>query len=200
MINFDGLKDSTPLIKFKNFYKKAIKANQAYIEAASISTINSIDGFPDSRLVNIKYVRNNNFIFFSNYDSVKGKDISNNNKSSCVFFWDSINVQIRIKGKIKKCTSKFSDKHFSLRTYEKNVLASSSSQSKIIENYDLVKQKYQNFYDKHNGKILSRPKFWGGYEFQPEYYEFWEGNKNRINKREAYIYKNASWSSFFLEP
>lgn len=200
MIDFDSHKDSPPLVKFKNFYKKAIKANQAYIEAASISTINSVDGYPDTRLVNIKYVKNNNFIFFSNYESVKGKDISNNNKSSCVFFWDSINVQIRIKGKIQKCTSKFSDTHFNTRTYEKNVLASSSSQSKIINNYDLVMQKYQSFYNKYYGKTLSRPKFWGGYEFKPEYYEFWEGNKNRINQRQAYICKDAVWSSYFLEP
>lgn len=200
MIKIDSKYLSPPIIKFKSLYDQALGLNQNQIEAASICTINKQDGFPESRYVNIKYIKNNNFIFFTNYLSNKGRDIKSNNKCSCLFFWDSINVQIRIKGIINKTDKAFSDNHFKNRSYEKNILSISSSQSQLIHSYDAVKSKYKKIFNENFGKNLKRPNFWGGYQLIPNYFEFWLGDENRINKREVFKLNKGKWEKHFLEP
>lgn len=200
MIDIDLQNISDPISKFNTLYNKALSSNQGHIEAANISTINEYDGYPDSRFVNIKCIKNNKFIFFSNYASSKGRDLKANNKSSATFFWDTINTQIRIKGKITKTSKVISDTHFNSRSFDKNILAISSNQSKTIMSYSDVKRQYMKVYDKLEGQILKRPAYWGGYELNPFYFEFWEGDDSRINKRKAFTLVDQIWESSYLEP
>ena len=116
MINLENITEDEPYVCFRDLYYNAITYSQKNIEAAAISTV-SIDKKPSSRFVNIKYV-NDKFIFFSNYNSQKGNDLDNNNNASLLFFWNAINVQIRIEGSVHKTTSVFSDKHFDVLTKE----------------------------------------------------------------------------------
>ena len=103
-----------------------------------------------------------------------------------------------MKGNIKKTSKAFSDKYFENRNAKKNALSISSNQSKKIESYEMVKKKYQETIDKED--LFKRPAYWGGYEFSPYYFEFWEGHPSRLNKREIFLIKNNNVSKHFLEP
>ena len=120
------------------------------------------------------------------------------NQVSAVIFWPKINVQIRMKATIKKTLKSFSDKHFKNRQESKNALAISSDQSQPIESYELVESKYTSVLEKNNNTV--RPSYWGGYEFTPYYFEFWEGQENRVNRRQVYTLNKDVWNKLFIQP
>ena len=192
------IQNCEPYAKFYNFYDKAIKSNQDFIEAINISSFDNQLKEVNSRFVNLKYIDGSEWIFFSNYNSPKANDFINHAQISAVIFWDSINTQIRIKANIKKSNNDLSDEHFFSRSKEKNALAVSSNQSVKIDSYESVKKKYQNILKKE--KFINRPKFWGGYSFTPYYFEFWEGDASRVNIRNEYSNINDNWTHSILEP
>ena len=199
MIKFRNLDTSAPYKRFKYFYDAALLEDQKNIEAISISSFNSTKNEVESRYVNLKYIDKNEWIFFSNYESLKAKNFEQNNQISALFFWNKINVQIRMKAFIKKASRNISDKHFLIRSDEKNALSISSDQSKKIKSYDEVVKRYQATFAKKS--ILNkRPESWGGFSFTPYYFEFWEGEKFRLNKRNIYEKKRDNWQHFLLQP
>ena len=201
MIEFKVTKNHTsePMEKIEELYNKAILKNRILPQAVCISSIDLEKNFVDSRFVNLKYVKDKDFIFFSNYLSRKGLQFkkSPNMDVTMVIFWNSIDVQIRIRGAVKKISASESDKHFSKRTQEKNALSISSNQSSVIESYEIVKSKYNKILKEGN---LQRPEYWGGYKLTASYFEFWKGSKNRLNKREVYELSNSKTKKYFLEP
>lgn len=199
MIKFININKSIPYKKFINLYEKALNNNQRSIEAVSISSFNKSSNEVESRFVNLKYIKNEEWIFFSNYNSQKAKNFKDHDQISALFYWRSINIQIRIKAKIFKTSTYFSDEHFLSRSNEKNALATSSNQSDIIGSYEEVISKYSNILNKYD-QNMPRPDYWGGYSFIPYYFEFWEGHDSRLNKREAFKKKSGTWTSIFLEP
>ncbi len=198
MIKFINNNKTKPYLKFQDLYKKALSANQNSIEAIAISSYDSNKKEVDSRFVNLKIVDNEKFIFFSNYCSPKSVQFNSFNQISVLIFWESLNIQIRLKAKIKKLDTKFNDLYFSKRDKSKNALAISSNQSKIISSYNEVTEKYEQILKKNNLSI--RPDYWGGFEFTPYSFEFWKGHESRINKREIYILEDCSWKKHYLEP
>lgn len=198
MINIKNIEKSEPYKLFMNKYKKAIENNQKYIEAAVISSFDKKNNEVDCRFVNIKYIENNEWTFFSNYQSPKAKQFKNHNQISVAFFWNSLNIQIRMKSIVYKSSEHFSDSHFNGREKNKNALAISSMQSSQIEKYEDVLEKYNEILQSNEN--LERPNYWGGYTFKPYYFEFWEGHDSRINKREAFELKESSWRRFILQP
>ena len=199
MIIFENILSIEPFSFFEDLYKNATHASQQHIEAAVVSTI-SEENKPSSRIVNIKYLIKDTFIFFSNYESNKAKDISYNPKASVLFFWDKIETQIRIEGKIGMTDSNFSDKHFNKRLYDKNITAIISKQSSENKGYEDLVKRYEDAYNEYKELVLERPKNWGGYKFIPDSFEFWFGNKSRINERIKYIKKLDGWEKQDLDP
>ena len=199
MINFINISNDEPYQRFISYYNLAKKNQQNIIEAISINSFSKTSNEVNSRYVNLKYIKENEWIFFSNYDSPKSKEFMQHDQICATFFWDSINTQIRIKAKISKSSSKFSDIHYANRNVEKNILAHSSEQSKIISSYKDVEKKY-NLIKSQKDKIKSRPKNWGGFSFYPYYFEFWEGHASRLNKRECFLLLDKEWKKNFLEP
>ena len=197
MIELIDLNNSEPYSIFEDLYKKAVIKKQKHIEAIAISSFDNKVNSPDSRFVNLKYVINDEWIFFSNYESPKAYQFSENSNISCLFFWNEINAQIRIKAKIRKTKASISDEHFSNRNQQKNALAISSRQSREIESYIKVKENFETTLNSHD--LMKRPSFWGGFSFTPNYFEFWEGHESRLNKRETYEYKNDEWVHGFLQ-
>ena len=150
------------------------------------------------RFVNLKYIIGDEWIFFSNYKSPKAKDFESHDQISALIFWESINIQIRLKAKIFKSSKKISDDHFMKRSKEKNSLAISSSQSQIISSYEDVKEKYFDVFKSKDP--LTRPSYWGGYSFSPYEIEFWKGSEFRLNKRDLFTKNNGIWIHQILEP
>jgi len=198
MIQFNNLNHETPYLLFKEKYDAAANAGQKGIEAISISSYNKETSEIDSRYVNLKFITNDEFIFFSNYDSPKASSFNSHDQIAALVYWPSINVQIRMKAKIKKTSNEFNQKYFFDRSEEKNALAISSNQSKPINSYNQVKENYNT--SLKNDDLKKCPEFWGGYSFVPYYFEFWEGHESRLNKREVYEKSDDSWKHIILQP
>ena len=198
MIKFINICQEKPYLLLKEKYDEAINANQKGIEAISISSYNKEIGEVDSRYVNLKFITNDEFIFFSNYDSPKASAFDSHNQIAALVYWPSINAQIRMKAQIKKTSNEYNQNYFFDRSEEKNALAISSNQSKPIDSYNQVKENYNK--SLKNDDLKKCPEFWGGYSFTPYYFEFWEGHESRLNKREAYEKSDDSWNHLILQP
>lgn len=198
MIEIIDISKDTPYKIFESFYNKATENNQQAIDAICISSYDPEINQSDARFVNLKYIINDEWTFFSNYNSPKSKQFSLSNKISATFYWNSIEAQIRIKAKIRRTDPAFSDKHFLSRNRDKNAIAISSNQSKQIDSYETVVANYNSILQ--TDKELSRPEYWGGFTFIPFYFEFWQGHKNRANKRMLYELMNGSWQTATLQP
>ena len=198
MIKFDNLSNETPYRMFKEKYEDSLKANQKIIEAICISSFSSIDNEVNARFVNLKFVKDKEFIFFSNYESPKSQDFISHNQITALIYWNSTNVQIRMKAKIKQTSKKFNMEYFAKRDRRKNALALSSSQSNKIASYEDVSKNYEK--SLREGNLEQCPEYWGGYSFIPYYFEFWEGHESRLNRREVYEIKNDEWNHYILQP
>ncbi len=198
MINFINNSSEIPYIKFKEKYDEAVIANQKLIEAMSIASFSAEKNEVDSRFVNLKIIDDKEFIFFTNYNSPKSIQIKSHDQISIAIYWQSINVQIRMKSLIRKSSPEFNNKYFSERSLEKNALAISSNQSKKIDSYNSVKENYK--YTLTNNDLKKCPDYWGGYTFAPYYFEFWEGHGSRLNKRDVYELLDSNWENYILEP
>ena len=199
MIEIIKKNNTEPYLKFYKLLDKAIKHNQKPHDAISISSYDHLNKQVNSRFVNLKYIDNENWSFFSNYDGQKARDFKTHNQITALIYWNEIDVQIRMKAKIKVSSKTFSDEHFKKRSIEKNALAISSKQSKKISSYDDVKKNYQKILNSGTN-MLERPSYWGGFTFTPFYFEFWSGDLSRINKREVFEKKDILWEKYFLQP
>ena len=198
MIKFNNLNQEIPYQLLKKKYDEAIDTGQKGIEAISISSFNKEINEVGSRYVNLKFIMNDELIFFSNYESPKAAAFNSHNQIAALIYWSSINVQIRMKAKIKKTSDEFNQKYFFNRSEEKNALAISSNQSKIIDSFDAVQVNFKK--SLRNDNLKECPKYWGGYSFKPYEIEFWEGNEFRLNKRNLYTKDNTIWNHFIIEP
>ena len=198
MIDFIKLDNSKPYQTFHDYYNKAIQQNQSSIEAVVISSFNRDINEVNSRFVNLKFIKEKEWIFFSNYLSLKGRSFNSHSQISALFYWKSIDVQIRIKADIKKTSAKFNNEYFKNRDIKKNALAISSDQSRPIESYNEVIDNYHNSLEL--GELNKCPEYWGGYSFEPFYFEFWEGHESRLNKRKVFEMSGSQWHEFFLQP
>ena len=199
MIAFSKISKEEPYLLFKTLYNKALNKKQSSIEAASVSSFNTNTNEVESRFVNIKYLIEKKFIFFSNYNSLKANNFDNHDQISLLFYWNKIDVQIRIKANICRSNEEFSNKHYDERSSKKNALAHSSKQSTKVTSYDSVIKDYKEIL-KSESLISLRPKYWGGFDIFPYYFEFWEGNPHRVNKRTVFKFANKGWKKYFLSP
>ncbi len=198
MITFNNLSKNPPYKRFKKEYDKAVLKNQNIVEAICISSILKDSSQVDSRFVNLKIVENEEFIFFSNYNSPKSEQFASHNQISAAIFWSETNIQIRMKAKIKRLSKKENDSYFKTRKKSKNALAISSNQSKKANSYEDIKSKYIDVLDKDDLTVC--PDYWGGFSFKPYYFEFWKGDPNRLNKRDVFSKDKEVWNEFILQP
>lgn len=195
---FKNINQSEPYIKFKNLFDKANSHGQKDIQSISISSYSKLKKEVDSRFVNLKILDGRKFIFFTNYNSPKAIQFEDHPQISVAIYWEKIKTQIRIKGHIYKLNEEYSDNIFKLRNQNKNALAISSNQSEEISSYEEVNSRYLSILE--SGDLKKRPNYWGGYYFIPYSFEFWKGNKNRINKRVHYLLRENDWNKTILQP
>ena len=195
---FRNLCHDEPYQIIKEKYERALEAGQDNIEAISISSFSKRTNEVNSRYVNLKFIDKDEFIFFSNYNSPKAKDFESHNQITALIYWNTTNTQIRLKATINKTSKTFNKDYFMHRDNKKNALAISSNQSNEIESYEDVELNYQK--SLNNDNLTECPDHWGGFSFTPYCFEFWQGHKSRLNKREVFKLHDNKWKKFFLEP
>jgi pyridoxamine 5'-phosphate oxidase len=198
MIKFNKLSKEKPFIVFKEKYYEALSAMEKNIDAMCIASYSIETEEVNSRFVNLKFINDKEFIFFSNYKSPKSREFYSHSQICAIVFWRSINMQIRIKARLRQTSNKFNQTYFEKRDKQKNALAISSEQSCSIDSYEAVQKKYEKSLKNEN--LIKCPDYWGGYSFTPYYFEFWEGHESRLNKRKAYELKNNQWICSHLQP
>ena len=188
-----------PFLQFEKWFQEAIDAKVNEPNAMALSTV-SAGGKPSSRIVFLRSFTDNSFVFYTNYNSKKGKDIQENPHGALLFFWPELERQIRIEGILQKQTAVVSDDYFNLRPYESKIGAWSSAQSTVIENRQALENEYIKNEKKYTTNPVPRPPHWGGYSLTADHIEFWQGRPNRLHDRILYTLENNNWKIERLAP
>jgi pyridoxamine 5'-phosphate oxidase len=190
--------NENPFGQFKIWFQDAIDAKFLDPNSMALST-STKDGKPSSRMVLLKHYDESGFVFFTNYESRKGKELAENPLASILFFWDKLERQIRIEGKIEIITPEESDEYYQTRPYEAKLGAWASKQStKLTTRFTLMREvaalmlKYP--------KNVPLPPFWGGYRLIPDIFEFWQGRVSRLHDRIVYEKNADKWKIYRLYP
>ena len=170
------------------------------VNAMTVSTI-GLDGFPKSRVVLLKKYSEEGFIFYTNYNSEKGKAITNNPNVCLSFFWHSMERQVIIKGIAEKTPTNISDGYFESRPDGSKLGAIVSNQSEVIPSRAILEDKLKQLELDYQDKEIIRPEFWGGFQIKPVEVEFWQGRPNRLHDRIRYqLQEDFSWKKDRLSP
>lgn len=187
-----------PFIQFDLWFKDAEKENYLEPNAMTLSTV-SKDLKPSSRVVLLKNYDERGFVFFTNYDSKKGRELAANPAACIIFYWDKLERQIRIEGDVIKTTYEESDNYFQTRSYTSRLGAIASKQSEFLKSrFSLLKDvaKLIAKYPTH----VPLPDYWGGYRLVPNYFEFWQGRPSRLHDRICYTKDGNVWIMKRLYP
>lgn len=190
-----------PIELFRDWFFTADESE--LVDEANAMTIASIglDGFPKSRVVLLKKYTWEGFIFYTNYNSEKGKAILNNNHVCLSFFWSGLEQQIIIKGKAEKLAENLSDGYFESRPDGSKLGAWASKQSEVVTSREELDQRLNSFEEQFGDQEIPRPKHWGGFLVKPVSIEFWQGRPNRMHDRIRYtLQKDFSWKLERLAP
>lgn len=190
----------TPHLQFEQWMKEAIEAKVNEVQAFNIATVDE-EGKPSARIVYLREFGDNVFYFYTNYNSRKANNIASNPHVCFTFFWPELERQIRIEGIIsRKAEDKKSNDYFNARPHDSKIGAWSSPQSQVIKGREELYEKINNTKIKFDGQEIPRPDFWGGYVVKANYYEFWQGRKNRLHDRIVYKQNEDNWLIERLAP
>lgn len=190
-----------PIELFRDWFLEANESEMVdEANAMSIASI-GLDGFPKTRVVLLKKYTYEGFIFYTNYNSEKGKAIMANNKVCLSFFWAGLERQIIIKGEAEKLSENLSDGYFESRPDGSKLGAWASNQSEVVDNKQVLLDSLKKFETKFKGNEIPRPEHWGGFIVKPISIEFWQGRPNRLHDRIRYtLLKDFSWKLERLAP
>ena len=192
--------DEDPFIQFEKLFTKAKVAGVSEPNAMTLATFDEHFG-ADARIVLLKEVVRNEFVFFTNYNSHKGKEMEENPFGCLVFFWKELERQIRITGGIEKVSAAESDEYFYSRPEGSRIGAWASPQSSVIPSRETIETNIVKYEKEFTGTEITRPPHWGGYIVKPTLIEFWQGRPNRLHDRVQYSkLQDGIWSIERLAP
>ncbi|MBL7969257.1 MAG: pyridoxamine 5'-phosphate oxidase [Prolixibacteraceae bacterium] len=193
-----GIKPN-PFEQLRIWLAEAISGKETEPTAMVLSTIDA-QGFPESRVVLLKELKDDGLVFYTNYESKKGNQIAQNGHVAVVLFWPQLERQVRIKGIAKKISEEESTDYFKSRPADSQLGAWASPQSQVIENREVLDENYRRYKEKFKGRKIEKPPHWGGYIIMPEYFEFWQGRSNRLHDRLEYLPTSDGWKIQRLAP
>jgi pyridoxamine 5'-phosphate oxidase len=192
--------NKTPDLQFEQWMQDAIDAKVNEVVACNLATVDK-NNKPSARIIYLREFGDNEFYFYTNYDSRKAAEIANNPNVCLTFFWPELERQVRIEGVIsKKAEAEKSNAYFNARPQDSKIGAWSSPQSKVLKDREELNSFIENNKTKYKDQEIPRPDFWGGYIIKANYYEFWQGRKNRLHDRIAFILENNNWKIERLAP
>ena len=182
--------DPDPLLQFERWFKDALAARLPLANAMTLATV-SAEGAPDARIVLLKGVDDGAFVFYTNYESRKGRQLAAKPVACLVFLWTQLERQVRVDGRVEKVTAAESDKYFSSRPVGARLSARASAQSEVVADRNFLENALKEQRAQH-GENPPRPPRWGGYRVIPSLMEFWQGRENRLHDRLLYTPMNGS--------
>jgi pyridoxamine 5'-phosphate oxidase len=191
-----------PIEQFGQWWQEARQSELLEVNAMTLATA-SADGVPSARIVLLKGFSPKGFVFFTNYESFKGKQLAENPKACLVFFWKELERQVRITGLVQKVSEEESEEYFQSRPAGSRLGAAVSPQSQVISNREWLEEKYAAAEKEVNesSENIERPEHWGGYVVRPVVMEFWQGRPSRLHDRLEYTLKeNGEWDLHRLAP
>ena len=188
-----------PIEQFKLWFEEVLKNEKNDPTAMVLSTVDE-DGHPDSRVVLLKGLEEDNFVFYTNYQSTKALQIENNPFAAINFFWPQMARQVRIRGQVKKVSNKQSDAYFASRPIKSQLSALASPQSKPIIDRSVLEKAFDDLMKQQEHQDIIRPTYWGGYMIIPTEIEFWQGRDNRLHDRIHYYRQEGKWLHRRLAP
>ncbi len=194
----EGSISKNPFAQFKKWFSKTLKSGFFHPNAMTLATA-SKNGKPSARIVLLKGFDENGFIFYTNYTSRKAKELDANPYASLLFYWDKLERQVRIEGKIRKVTKKESEQYFSSRPFNSRIGAWASDQSSVIKNRSVLVNNFSKYLAKFKNEV-PLPSHWGGYRLIPSSFEFWQGRANRLHDRIRYTRQKNGWRIERLAP
>lgn len=189
-----------PIKQFEKWFKEAKDSGIVEPNAMTLSTV-SKEGIPSSRVVLLKELDEDGFVFYTNYQSAKGKEMAQNPNVSLVFLWKEVERQVRISGKVEKISRERSNRYFNTRPKSSRIGAYVSPQSEVIESREILENRQAHFEEKFKDEdTFEAPEHWGGYKIIPSKIEFWQGRPSRLHDRLRFTKQGGSWLIERLAP
>jgi pyridoxamine 5'-phosphate oxidase len=189
----------SPITQFQNWFDEALQANLPDVNAMTLATA-TVQGKVSARIVLLKSFDKRGFCFYTNYDSRKGKELAQNPGAALVFFWQSLERQVRVEGVVVRLSDEESNEYFHSRPFGSQIGAIASPQSREIPDRETLEAAYASLEEKYMNQIVPRPGHWGGYRLVPERVEFWQGRENRLHDRIVYTREGGGWKRARLAP
>jgi pyridoxamine 5'-phosphate oxidase len=192
--------DTDPVQQFAAWFKEAVDSKVPEVNAMALATAD-LQGRPSARMVLLKQFDEKGFVFFSNYGSAKAHDLKENPQAALLLFWEPLERQVRISGRVEKVSAAESYEYFRSRPIDSQLGAWASQQSSEISARSLLEKAFMEMLEKFKNGEIPLPPLWGGYRVIPDEYEFWQGRTNRLHDRIAYRkQKDGQWKIVRLSP
>jgi pyridoxamine 5'-phosphate oxidase len=192
--------DRDPIKQFQLWFEDAVAAKLPLAEAMNLATVTP-DGRPTARMVLLKQVDADGFVFYTNYQSAKARQLEINPYAALVFFWPQLERQVRIEGKVSRTSAEESSAYFKTRPRESQIGAWASPQSEVITAREVLEQRARELAELYCDREIDCPSHWGGYRLKPDRIEFWKGRVGRLHDRMLYeLQPDGTWSIKRLAP
>ncbi|CAN5364136.1 pyridoxamine 5'-phosphate oxidase [soil metagenome] len=195
----EGSVSTDPFEQFQDWMNAALEAEMKEPTAMTLSTV-ATDGRPSSRVVLLKGFDAEGFVFFTNYNSRKGRELTGNPYAAINFFWPELERQINVSGRTSKVSDEESDEYFNSRPFTSRVGAWASHQSETIESKTVIMTRAAKLMLKYATGHVPRPPHWGGFRLEPDRIEFWQGRPSRLHDRICYELRDNFWQISRLSP
>lgn len=191
--------DLDPVQQFRRWFDEALAADLHEPNAMVVATATP-EGRPSTRVVLLKGFDRRGFVFYTNYEGRKGRELEENPRAALLFYWGELERQVRIEGSVSRVSEEESDAYYASRPRGSRLGALASEQSRAVGGREVLEDRIKSLEAEYEGREVLRPAFWGGYRVEAETFEFWQGRENRLHDRISYRREDGGWVMGRLQP